>query len=64
MTHKTCTIEQLHAWMRGNGARYSKDSLRDVLPQLKNFNRRERDEVMRDLGLKRVRGALGGVYWE
>ena len=26
--------------------------------------RRERDQAMRDLGLVRVRGALGGVYWE
>lgn len=30
----------------------------------KNKARRERDQAMRDLGLKRVRGALGGVYWE
>jgi len=29
-----------------------------------NKIRRERDQVMRDMGLKRVRGALGGVYWE
>jgi len=26
--------------------------------------RRERDQVMRDLGLTKVRGAMGGVYWE
>jgi hypothetical protein len=26
--------------------------------------RRERDDVLRDLGLTRVRGALGGTYWE
>ena len=26
--------------------------------------RRERDQVMRDLGLVKVRGALGGTYWE
>ena len=30
----------------------------------KNKARRERDQVMRDCGLVRVRGALGGVYWE
>jgi len=29
-----------------------------------NAARRERDQAMRDMGLKRVRGALGGVYWE
>lgn len=26
--------------------------------------RRERDQVMRDVGLVKVRGALGGTYWE
>ena len=26
--------------------------------------RRARDEVMRSLGLVKVRGALGGTYWE
>ena len=31
---------------------------------LKNKARRERDQVRRDMGLVRVRGALGGVYWE
>lgn len=30
----------------------------------KNKSRKERDQAMRDLGLVRVRGALGGVYWE
>lgn len=30
----------------------------------KNKKRRERDQVLRDCGLVKVRGALGGVYWE
>jgi len=30
----------------------------------KNRNRRMRDQVRRDCGLVKVRGALGGVYWE
>lgn len=30
----------------------------------RNANRRARDEVMRSLGLTKVRGAMGGVYWE
>lgn len=29
-----------------------------------NRNRRVRDSVMRDCGLVKVRGALGGTYWE
>lgn len=28
------------------------------------LKRKERDDVMRSLGLKKVRGALGGTYWE
>ena len=27
-------------------------------------NRKGREQVMRDLGLTKVRGAMGGVYWE
>ena len=30
----------------------------------KNKARRERHQAMLDLGLKRVRGSLGGVYYE
>ena len=30
----------------------------------KNRARRERDQAMRDLGLVKVRGNLGGTYWE
>ena len=29
-----------------------------------NKARRERESVLRDCGLVKVRGALGGVYWE
>ena len=32
--------------------------------KLRNKQRRERDQTLRDLGLKKVRGALGGTYWE
>lgn len=32
--------------------------------EARNKARRERNQAMRDLGLKRVRGALGGTYWE
>ena len=27
-------------------------------------NRRERDQAMRDIGMVKVRGNLGGTYWE
>jgi hypothetical protein len=30
----------------------------------RNRSRRERDGAMRDLGLIKVRGNLGGTYWE
>jgi hypothetical protein len=64
METKKTTIEMLHAFLRGNGAKFSNDTARDIIPQIRNYNRRERDKVMRDMGLTRVRGGLGGVYWE
>lgn len=30
----------------------------------RNQARRDRDQVMRDLGMTKVRGNLGGTYWE
>ena len=30
----------------------------------KSARRKEMDRAMRDLGLVKVRGALGGTYWE
>lgn len=30
----------------------------------KRLTRKSRDQAMRDLGLVKVRGALGGTYWE
>jgi hypothetical protein len=30
----------------------------------RNKARRERDSIMRSLGLVKVRGSMGGVYWE
>ena len=29
-----------------------------------NSNRKARESVLRDMGLVKVRGALGGTYWE
>lgn len=29
-----------------------------------NISRRAKDQAMRDMGLTKVRGALGGTYWE
>jgi hypothetical protein len=36
----------------------------EVKRQQHNKQRRERDQVMRDMGVVKVRGALGGTYWE
>ena len=33
------TIEELHAYLRGIGGKFSADGLYDVLPQIKNYNR-------------------------
>ena len=37
-----------------------KSGVRGRKRQLKN----EREQVMRDMGLVKVRGAMGGTYWE
>lgn len=38
---------------------------RDEARRLKaRISRREKDEAMRDLGMVKVRGSLGGTYWE
>ena len=36
----------------------------DIRRARRNARRRERDDIRRSLGLVKVRGALGGVYWE
>jgi len=33
-------------------------------PTPRNARRRDRDQAMRDLGMKKVHGNLGGTYWE
>jgi len=46
---RDCDERQEHDKRRRNGA---------------NKHRRLREQVMRDLGLVKVKGALGGTYWE
>ena len=38
--------------------------LAEVKRLRRNKARRERDQAMRDIGMVKVRGALGGTYWE
>ncbi len=40
------------------------DKDEDDLDEITKDERDEREEVYRDLGLVKVRGALGGSYWE
>lgn len=48
-----------------HGPYISRDAAKAEWPRIKrNRDRRERDQVMRDMGLTKVKGALGGVYWE
>lgn len=37
---------------------------REVTRKVRNQARRGREEALRSCGLVKVRGALGGVYWE
>ncbi len=40
------------------------NALRQQKRWARNKARRERDQVMRDMGMVKVRGNLGGTYWE
>ena len=42
----------------------AEECLRWIRGTKNNFRRRAKDQAMRDLGLRKVRGALGGVYYE
>jgi hypothetical protein len=37
---------------------------RQATKDRRNATRREREQAMKDCGLVKVRGALGGIYWE
>ena len=43
---------------------FLKELFAEVARRRRNKARKEKDQAMRDLGLTKVRGALGGVYWE
>lgn len=43
---------------------HCQDAADRVRRQRRNRSRREQAQAMRDCGLTRVKGALGGVYWE
>jgi len=47
------------------GVGNAKDDAKNDARKLKaRIARRERDQSMRDLGLVKARGSLGGTYWE
>ena len=45
----------------GNAASRAKEDARKLKARIA---RRERDDAMRGIGMVKVRGALGGTYWE
>lgn len=64
---KECTMEEFIASTPGmrESIEYANAKFRDQVKRDKrNQARRERDQAMRDIGMVKVRGALGGVYWE
>ena len=46
------------------GARNSSPRRKASGKSLKIASRKIREQIMRDLGLVKVRGAMGGTYWE
>lgn len=65
---KVCEVCGCEIWTRDGDNRCAKCD--DIEEKSKPTVRKrvgaskERDQVMRDLGLVKVRGALGGTYWE
>lgn len=44
--------------------RASEEEIKKFKRNRRNQDRRERDQVYRDMGMTKVRGALGGTYYE
>lgn len=42
----------------------TKEEAKAIIAKHRNTARKERDAAMRDCGLRKVRGNLGGTYWE
>lgn len=42
----------------------TKQEAREILAKHRNTARKEREGALRDCGLIKVRGAMGGTYWE
>lgn len=61
-TERFGAIAEQWATLAGHCARMIQKM--DAARERKNRSRRERNQAYRDCGLVRVRGALGGVYWE
>ena len=56
-------------WLRylnlyGKGSPEERQAYREYVGRKQNENRRERHQAMLNIGLVRVRGSLGGVYYE
>ena len=56
--------ERVQKYERAGMTRSDAQGVVDAENLKRNLTRRERHQAMLDLGLVRVRGALGGVYYE
>ena len=56
---KVCEI-----WGKDGDNRCPACDEKEVSRTVRNQARRDREEALRSCGLVKVRGALGGVYWE
>lgn len=60
-----CVIWRSGKFVRSKGVYADEQQAKARVRQLKcALNRKARDQAMRDLGLVKVRGALGGTYYE
>jgi len=47
-----------------DGVNICQHCVKDKNRQRARQQRKDRESILRDLGLVKVRGAMGGVYWE
>jgi len=56
--------DPLNSYELSRKMEYEKEKKELVQKYERNLRRRMNDQAMRDMGLTKVKGALGGVYWE
>ena len=61
---KDVTIEYLHSYLSGIGAKFGEDRLSDVSRQIRNYNNLIRNDMFSAAGLRLGRDSYKRIIWE